>query len=208
MAMELTIDDVWKLFQETNRVLQESERKWERRMQESKTAWEQRIQETERIMQENHAKTERTVDRVSKQIGDLGGRWGEFVEGLIAPACETLFAQRGILIHRVSRRVTAKLPNNRLMEIDLLVENTDVAAMVEVKSKLKGDHVREYLTRLSEFKEFFPRYADCQVYGAVAGIVVDENVVRYAINQGLFVIMQSGETVRLANEPEFKPRIW
>ncbi|MBF8274067.1 MAG: hypothetical protein HW380_3172, partial [Magnetococcales bacterium] len=26
--------------------------------------------------------------------------------------------------------------------------------------------------------------------------------------QGLFVIVQSGEAVALANEPEFKPRMW
>ncbi|MBF0612135.1 MAG: hypothetical protein G8345_13035 [Magnetococcales bacterium] len=57
--------------------------------------------------------------------------------------------------------------------------------------------VREHLARLAEFKEFFPRYAECTVLGAVAGIVMDENVDRYAMNEGLFVIVQSGEPVNL-----------
>ena len=91
-------EDLKREFQESKteweRRSQESKTEWERRSQESKTAWEQRIQETERIMQENHAKTEHTVyrvslkvDQVSKQVGNLGGRWGDFVEGLIAPSC-------------------------------------------------------------------------------------------------------------------------
>ena len=251
MATEHTIDDIWKLFQETNRLSQESERRWEK----SKQEWKEKTQETERTMQENHEKTERImketlektarimkenhektersveytinqvskqidrvskqmdraskqIDRVSKQMGDLGGRWGEFVERLVEPACETIFKQRGILVQRVSRRVMAKLPGNRHMEIDLVVENTDKVALVEVKSKLTIDDVRNHLTRIPESKDFFPRFADYQIYGAVAGVVIDENVVRYAMNQGLFVIVQSGEVVKIANEPAFEPKVW
>ncbi|HIJ84483.1 MAG TPA: DUF3782 domain-containing protein, partial [Magnetococcales bacterium] len=62
--------------------------------------------------------------------------------------------------------------------------------------------------RLQQFKEFFPRYADCRVIGAVAGIVTEDKAAQFARNQGLFVIVQSGEAVALANEPEFKPRMW
>ena len=127
---------------------------------------------------------------------------------MVAPACETLFAQRGIQVHKVSQRVKAKLPGNRHMEIDLLVVNTDPAALVEVKSKLKNEHVREHLARLSEFKEFFPEYVNKRVMGAISGIIVEENVERYAMNQGLFVIVQSGETVKMANEQAFNPRVW
>jgi hypothetical protein len=94
------------------------------------------------------------------------------------------------------------------MEIDLLVIDTSVVILVEVKSKLKIEDVREHLIRLGEFKDFFPEYADKQIMGAVAGIVMDENVDRFAMNQGLFVMVQSGETVQLANDPDFAPRSW
>ncbi|MBF0153424.1 MAG: DUF3782 domain-containing protein [Magnetococcales bacterium] len=166
------------------------------------------LQETRRSLRESHAETERVVKEVSKQIGQLGSRWGEFVEGLVAPACETLFAERGIPIHKVSPRVKAKLPGNRRMEIDILVVNTDTVALVEVKSKLKQENVREHLTRLAEFKDFFPEYASRRVLGAVAGIVIEEGVDRFAMSAGLFVIVQSGETVHLANDADFQPRVW
>ena len=152
--------------------------------------------------------TDRTVQAVSTQIGRLGGRWGEFVEGLVAPACNTLFAQRGIPVHKTSRNIKAKLPGGRHMEIDVLVINTDAVVLVEVKSTLTVEDVREFITRLAEFKTFFPEYADKRIIGAVAGIVIEENVDRFAMKKGLFVMVQSGELVQIANNETFIPHTW
>lgn len=152
--------------------------------------------------------TDRTVQAVSTQIGRLGGRWGEFVEGLVAPACNTLFAQRGIPVHKTSRNIKAKLPGGRHMEIDVLVVNTDAVVLVEVKSTLTVEDVREFITRLAEFKTFFPEYADKRIIGAVAGIVIEENVDRFAMKKGLFVMVQSGELVQIANDETFIPHTW
>ncbi len=204
MPHALTLDDIWKLFQETNRLFQESARKWDREIEETRRILQENSDRTERQQRE----TDRVVKDVSKQIGQLGSRWGEFVEGLVAPACATLFAERGLPVHKVSRRVEARLPGNRHMEIDLLVVNTIAVVLVEVKSKLRGEDIKDHLARLAEFKDFFPEYADKQILGAVAGIVIEESVDRYAMNEGLFVIVQSGDGVRLANDPDFVPRTW
>jgi len=40
------------------------------------------------------------------------------------------------------------------------------------------------------------------------GIVIDEGADRYAYQQGLFVIGQSGETVRILNDDQFRPKEW
>ncbi|HAT51499.1 MAG: DUF3782 domain-containing protein [Nitrospirae bacterium] len=196
---------------ETDRILQETAtqmRETDRRFQE--TAAQMR-RETDLKFQETAAQmreTDRVVKEVSRKIGSLGGRWGDFVEGLVAPACETLFAARGIPVHKVSRQMKAKLPGGRHMEIDVFVVNTDAVVLVEVKSALTVEDVRDHLVRLAEFKDFFPEYANKRVFGAVAGIVIGEHADRFAMNKGLFVIVQSGDTVRMANEPEFQPRSW
>ncbi|MBF0147963.1 MAG: DUF3782 domain-containing protein [Magnetococcales bacterium] len=189
MPETVTLEDVWKAFRETDLQMKETAR---------------RQQETDRQMQE----TDRRIKEVSKQIGHLGGRLGEFVEGLVAPACKTLFAQRGIPVHKVSRRMEAELPGDRHMEIDLFVVNTDATVLVEVKSKLTLEDVRDHMTRLEAFKEFFPEYADKRTMGAVAAMVVEDQVIRFAIKNGLFVIMQAGETLRLANDEKFVPCEW
>ncbi|MBF0164541.1 MAG: DUF3782 domain-containing protein [Magnetococcales bacterium] len=197
MSETVTLSDVWKAFQETDRRLREMREETDRTLRAMFAETDRQFKETDRQMRE----TDRKLDR-------LGGRLGEFVEGLVAPACETLFAQRGIPVHKVSRRVVAKLTNGRMMEIDLFVVNTDAVVLVEVKSKLTVDDVREHVTRLEAFKEFFQEYADKRTIGAVAAMVIEENVSRFAINQGLFVIEQSGDTLRLANGDDFKPKSW
>ncbi|HIJ83908.1 MAG TPA: hypothetical protein HPQ00_06860 [Magnetococcales bacterium] len=193
--------------QETDRKFQETDRKFQEMVREDR----ERRAETDRQIKEVSAQmreTDRKVKEVSRQIGQMGGRLGEFVEGLVAPACKTLFAQRGIPIHKVSRRMEADLPGDRHMEIDLFVVNTDAVSLVEVKSKLTIEDVREHTVRMSEFKEFFPEYADKKAIGAVAGMVVEENVIRFAIRNGLFVMVQAGDSVHLANDEAFVPRTW
>ncbi|MBF0433951.1 MAG: DUF3782 domain-containing protein [Magnetococcales bacterium] len=228
MSQAVTFDDVWKMFQETDRKFQEMVREnrerdiaLDRKFQETHLQIKEthlQIKETNQQMKETNQQmketdlqmkeTDRKIKAVSRQIGQLGGRLGEFVEGLVAPACKTIFMQRGIPVHKVSRRMEADLPNDRHMEIDLFVVNTDTVSLVEVKSKLTTEDVREHMVRLSEFKEFFPEYADKRVVGAVAGMVAEEHVVRFAIKNGLFVLIQAGDSVRLANDDSFVPRAW
>ncbi|MBF0142267.1 MAG: DUF3782 domain-containing protein [Magnetococcales bacterium] len=214
MSETVTFDDVWKMFQEMVRENRERSAELDRKFQETDRQIQEtsaQMKETDRQVKETSAQmkeTDRKVKEVSAQIGRLGGRWGEFVEGLVAPACGTLFAKRGIPVHKVSRRVKAKRPGNRHMEIDLLVVNTEVVVLVEVKSRLTEGAVREHLERLAEFKDFFQEYADKRIMGAVAGIVIEENVERFAMNEGLFVMVQSGENLQFANDAAFQPRVW
>jgi hypothetical protein len=47
-----------------------------------------------------------------------------------------------------------------------------------------------------------------QIYGAVAAIEVDRDVDTYVYTQGLFVIIQSGDSVEISNALNFVPRTW
>ena len=70
-----------------------------------------------------------------------------------------------------------------------------------------GD-IREFAENLAKFRQFFPEYAHKQLYGAVAGIEIEEGADRYAHRQGLFVLAQSGETVAILNALDFQPKNW
>ncbi|MBF0627370.1 MAG: DUF3782 domain-containing protein [Magnetococcales bacterium] len=205
MSEQATLEDVWKAFLETDRKMQETDRK----MRETDHELRELFAETARQMRESSAATDRKIKEVSLQVGNLGSRWGEFVEGIVAPACETLFAERGIPVHRVSQRVKLKnRDGSHRMEIDLQVDNTDAVLLVEVKSRLTLEDVRNHLHRIEAFREHYAEGRYARVMGAVAGILIDSEVDRFAMNQGLFVIVQSGESVRIANGLDFAPRIW
>jgi hypothetical protein len=48
-----------------------------------------------------------------------------------------------------------------------------------------------------------------KLVGAVAGGIVPESVLRYAEKKGLYVLVQSGDSMRVAEEPNiFKVREW
>ena len=197
--MTTTADDVWRLLAELTTAQQETNR----RFQET----DRRFQETERLLREQSQETDRRIREVNKQIGDLGGKWGRFVENMVAPACETIFLKRGIPVHQVSQRVKKRL-DGQTLEIDVLVTNENHVLVVEVKSSLGVNDVKELQSDLNKFRQFFPEYVQKQLYGSVAGIEIEEEADRYAYRQGLFVLAQTGETVSILNSPDFQPKNW
>ncbi|MCU7241775.1 MAG: DUF3782 domain-containing protein [Microcystis aeruginosa WS75] len=208
--MTTTADDVWKLLAELVEAQKETERcfqETERRFQETERILKEQSLETERILKEQSLKTDRQITRLSKEIGNLGGKWGRFVENMVAPACETLFLNREIPVHQVSQRVRKRL-DGKTLEIDVLVTNENHVLVVEVKSSLSVDDVKELIKNLTEFRQFFPEYNHKQLYGAVAGIEIEEGADKYAYRQGLFVLAQRGENVAILNDTEFQPQTW
>jgi hypothetical protein len=208
--MTTTADDVWKLLAELVEAQKETERcfqETERRFQETERILKEQSLETERILKEQSLETDRQITRLSKEIGNLGGKWGRFVENMVAPACETLFLNREIPVHQVSQRVRKRL-DGKTLEIDVLVTNENHVLVVEVKSSLSVDDVKELIKNLTEFRQFFPEYNHKQLYGAVAGIEIEEGADKYAYRQGLFVLAQRGENVAILNDTEFQPKTW
>lgn len=183
--LEKSIQEIWELFRETGRKFEESRREFEKR--------------DERLSQK--------VAAVGEQVAALTGKWGKFVEGLIAPAAERLFKERGIEVDKIYQRVRAH-KNGAALEVDIMVINRRDAVLIEAKSTLKTADIDEHLERLARFKQFFPEYQDRRVFGAVAGIVIEEEADRYAYRNGLFVIAQSGETVAILNDEKFVPQVW
>jgi hypothetical protein len=47
-----------------------------------------------------------------------------------------------------------------------------------------------------------------KLLGAVAGAIAKEDTIKYAQDKGLFVLMQSGDAVKIATLDDFKPREW
>ncbi|WP_242513197.1 hypothetical protein [Halochromatium salexigens] len=47
-----------------------------------------------------------------------------------------------------------------------------------------------------------------QLLGAVAGMVVPDQVGRFAYRKGLFVLAQSGQAIEIRNDARFQPRTW
>lgn len=190
-----TLEDIWKLFQETDRKFQETDR---------------RFQETDRKFQETDKKfqaTDRKIKQVTENIGRLSNKLGDFIEEMVHPAAVRLFQERGIDVHEVHRNISSRRHGEGI-EVDLLVVNdTDIIA-IECKSTLSIDDVNDHLERLEKLKRLLPAYSNKHVMGAVTGMVIPENVAQYAYRQGLYVIGQTGDQLVVRNDLKFNAKRW
>ncbi|MCA2685080.1 MAG: DUF3782 domain-containing protein [Microcystis sp. M038S2] len=200
--MTATIEDIRAILKELAQSQQELSQS-QQELSQSQQELSQAQKETDKQIKE----TDKQINRVSKQIGELGNRLGEFVEWQVRPAVVRLFQERGIDVHEFHPGISVKRDNEGL-EIDLLVVNDTDAILVEVKSKLTQRDVDEHLQRLAKFKRLMPRFRDVKALGAVAAMIVPNEVASYGCRQGLFVLVQSGENVIILNDAEFTPQVW
>lgn len=159
--------------------------------------------------QEETSREIRGVNEGMKDLRELfTGQWGKLVEALVEPSVLRLFQERGIQVIDTAQRLkTTK--NGEQMEIDILATNKDSVIVVEVKTTLKVEDVNYFIEKLSRFFEFFPKYKGMKLYGAVAGIRIEESADRYAYRKGLFVLTLSGEgMVVILNDEKFRPVEW
>ena len=200
--MTATIEDIRAILKE----LAQSQQELSQSQQELSQS-QQELSQAQQELSQAQKETDKQINRVSKQIGELGNRLGEFVEWQVRPAVVRLFQERGIDVHEFHPGISVKRDNEGL-EIDLLVVNDTDAILVEVKSKLTQRDVDEHLQRLAKFKRLMPRFRDVKALGAVAAMIVPNEVASYGCRQGLFVLVQSGENVIILNDAEFTPQVW
>jgi hypothetical protein len=158
-------------------------------------------------MEASRAEFDRRLKELGKQIGGLGNRLGEFVEGMVRPGLVRLFRERGIDLNLTIRDLSARR-DGEAAQIDLMaIDDTDAVA-VEVKSRLRVEDVDDHLRRMEKFRRLFPRFADLRVMAAVAGMVIDDEAVTHAEANGVFVIGQAGDDAVLLNSAGFEPKAW
>jgi len=177
----LTAEVVFEMFREVKTMFQETDRK---------------IQ----AVAERQEKTDQQIERTSKKVEALGSRIGEIVENMIGGDIVGQFQALNIAIKSHSRNKTfGTRGTSESGEIDVFLENGDLVILIEVKTRLTDDDVREHVERLEKYR----RYGDDKrrILGAVAGAVVSDDVIKFAHRQGLYVIVQSGEAVEIIASP-------
>ncbi|MDR2115348.1 MAG: hypothetical protein LBP87_03095, partial [Planctomycetaceae bacterium] len=93
-------------------------------------------------------------------------------------------------------------------EIDLLLENEKTIAAVEVKSKPNLHDVRGHLKRMHITRRYLERVGNGnkKLIGAIAGAIFTDDVKKFTLENGFYVITQSGDTVKIEVPENFKPR--
>jgi hypothetical protein len=94
--------------------------------------------------------------------------------------------------------------------VDILLENRDYAMPIEVKSVLMERDMDEHIERIEKVRVQMDKRGDRRkLVGAVAGMAVADEVGKYAQKKRLYVLVQPGDSVTVADPPEnFRVREW
>lgn len=209
LATDEKIEEIWKLFKETNKELKESSRDFDRRLKESKEDFDSWRKESNRDFDrrsKEYDKLSKETDKKIKKLADLfETQWGKLIEALVEPGALQLFRDRGIQVNYVTRRYES-FKNGDKMEIDLLLMNSTEIVVIEVKTTLKVNDVRDFLEDLSQFLDFYPRFKEFRICGAVAAVNIEEEADKFAYRKGLFVLKAGKEGIlQILNDMKFKP---
>lgn len=151
------------------------------------------IEATDKQIQETGKQLKATDQKIEKLIGSFS----LFVEGLVLPADEKLFRERDIDIERISQYV--EVTKNDQDGIDIVGVNGKFGVLIDAKRTLGVRDIDEHIIWLKNLK-LFSKICRQKIIGAVAGIVIRNNAAQHAYTKGLFVIAQSGDSVKILND--------
>jgi hypothetical protein len=176
----LDFQQVWRMFQETDRFLTE------------------KFQETDRQFKETDRKI-REVDRL------FTTQWGKLVESLVEGDLIKLLSEKNIKVERTTQRVRGNREGQNY-EFDIIAINVDEIVIVEVKTTLRPADITDFNEKLWKSKTYLPEYSGKVIYGAMAFITAEGSSERMAEKQGFFVIRATGNSSFIINQDDFKPK--
>lgn len=118
-----------------------------------------------------------------------------------------ILRERGIDVNETSTRLKGQF-NGEHYEFDIIAIDDDEMVIVEVKTTLRVKHVRKFLYRLDQVKNWIPRYKEFKIHGAIAFLRAEEESDVFAENQHLWVIRATGDSASIVNAPDFVPNKW
>ena len=222
----ITFEEVWASIKE----LRESQKETDRMLKETerimKENAERQREETDRIAKENAERqkeidrqmkeTDRQMKETDRKIGDLGNRFGELAEHLVAPGIVERFMELGFHFKITAYSKYGPYDGYKVVEggkvraeIDIMLEDGNCMVAVEVKTRPVEKDIEHHIRRLEILREQKDGFGDKRkIRGAMAGAVFPEDVKEAALEAGFYVLVQSGDTMKIDIPQNFVPREW
>jgi hypothetical protein len=177
--------------------------------------------ETDRMIKEtreSHKEIDQLLDRVGRkmemlneQMGGLHNSFGEMAEHLVVPGIAERFNELGFHFNAVAPGGYDVLDDDGkvIAQVDILLENSGYIIAVEVKAKVHLKDMEHHVKRLELLRKYWNKRGDRRVIqGAIAGAIFGNMEKQAAIEAGFYVLVQSGDTMKLDLPDGFVPRGW
>ncbi len=207
----LMFQETDKKFQETDKKFQETDRQFKETAERFKMT-DRKFQETDRKFKETDKKfkeTDKKFKETDKKLNKLSAlfttQWGKLMETLVKGDLIKLLKKREIAVERTIERVKGNYQGQNF-EYDILAVNGKELVVVEVKTTLRPDDVKDFHEKLWKAKTYMPEYHDKTVFGCVAFLTAEGASDTMAEKLGFFVIKATGSSASIINKEDFKPK--
>ncbi len=180
-------------------------KRYEAKARKDAAALRETVEETARQMRETDRQMQETDRRLDRTESFFTSQWGKLMESLVEGDLVPLLNGRGIAVESTHQRREGRR-NGEHFEFDILAVNRRDVVVVEVKTTLRSEDVKHFLSKLSKFTDWAREYRGRRILGAVAYLKSDSAVTTYAERQGLFVIRATGSSASIVNAEDFEPR--
>ncbi len=196
MAEEISMAELKEMIRDLTRSQQENGRE----LEVLKTLFH----ETDRMLSSKFSDTDKKLNKATELFTS---QWGRLIESLVEGDLAKILQQRGIAVtDTTSRRKGKKRGEN--FEFDIIAHNGDEILIVEVKTTLRPDDVKDFKAKMSKAKLLLTEYQHYQVYAAMAYLQADAGAEIMAEKQGFFVIKATGNSASIINDVQFVPKVY
>ncbi len=167
----LTFEKVWLMFQETSKLFKGSDEKFEK----SNREFDKRLKE------------------LSKNIGGIGNSNGYYAEQFFADALEKKMQLLDIQLEYSERNIQKYKKSLKIREeYDVILTNTDIQIIVEIKYRFKLDQLRVLVERkIPNYRILFPEKKHCKLRIAIAAFSFEKGVVEMAKQLGCYILTRT-----------------
>jgi len=179
------------------------------RVEEPVSAYQQPLNASDiwALFQETDKRFRETEKRMKELQNLFTCQWGRLIESLVEGDLVKLLNQRNIPVSDIIQRMYGRRGQENY-EFDIVAANGDVVVIVEVKTTLRPDDVKDFITKLKKVNTLTTLFRGMKIFGAVAFLTAISNSVAMAEKNGLFVIRATGSSSSIINASEFEPRVF
>ena len=150
---------------------------------------------------------ERRLDRaIHRMIGDGDERFGRLMEALTEGDLPPLLQRAGFPV--LDDGITKRQGVSNVAEFDLTAMGEEVTVVVEVKTTLRPEDVRHFVSKMERYREWFSASAPGALHGAMAYLTATEPAPTMATRRGLLLIRVVGSSASIVSPPGFEPRLF
>ena len=167
------------------------------------------MKETDKRMKE----TDKQLKELGKQIGGIGEKFGYFTEGMALPSMERILRDRFGMEVVLPRATFRDKKTGQTREIDVIAyANSDIneVYVVEIKSKLREEGIKQVKKTLDDFFSIFPDHKGKKLYGIVAAIDSRprNTIKKKVLDEGIYYAEINDDTFQLKVPESFEARSW